>query len=261
LVDLSTPFVLPGDMAAGSSRPNIRPRLDVSEPGTAESIFALKKTRDEVVQKLKQRDENPFTPQWYAKHSQFPPTDAQGDSAWRSADWEGISKWVGIRSDPLRYDFRPDTSGVIYVYRNGGREERAVDARPRATRLAKMAGTAEQVRGGLSLGVYAAVPPTNEPVNTLLHLVLGKNGLVSGYLYDFAADSMQPLRGFLDKSTQRLAWQLGDTVAEAGLKNLTEDAARALSHRPDGWTRPWLLIRIPESALPGQAKKAKRGKQ
>ena len=116
-------------------------------------VDVFQKTRDEVVQRLKQRDENPFTPQWYAKHSQFQPTDVQGDSAWQSADWEATSKWVGIRSDPIRYDFRPDAVGVIYVYRNGDREQRAVDARPSAIRLAKMAGTAEQVRGGLSLGV------------------------------------------------------------------------------------------------------------
>ena len=37
-------------------------------------------------------------------------------------------------------------------------------------------------------------------------------------------------------------------MVETGLKNLTEDVARALVFREDGWTQPWILMRIPESA-------------
>ncbi len=91
-------------------------------------------------------------------------------------------------------------------------------------------------------------------MKSLLHLIVGKSGTVSGYQYDFSADSMQPLRGALDRSSQRMAWQVGNVVTQAGLENLTEDLARALVFRDDGWTQAWILMRIPESMAvePGQ---------
>ncbi len=105
---------------------------------------------------------------------------------------------------------------------------------------------------GLSLGVFAAVPPVDQPVTSLLHLVAEASGSISGYQYDFSNDSVQPLKGAIDRSSQRAAWQVGNDFAEVGLKNLTEDVARSLLFRSDGWTQAWILMRLPESPVISQ---------
>jgi hypothetical protein len=57
---------------------------------------------------------------------------------------------------------------------------------------------------------------------------------------------MTLVQGAVDLSSQRVAWQVEKDYAEAGLKNLTEDVSRFILFRADGWTQPWILIRVVE---------------
>ena len=67
-------------------------------------------------------------------------------------------------AEPLRYDYRPDKHGLIFVYRNEAREGRAVDARKPAVQLAGSSAPVADEPPGLSLGIFAAVSPVDEPV-------------------------------------------------------------------------------------------------
>ena len=131
------------------------------------------------------------------------PLSTQGGNPWNGSDWSNVQTLVGADAAPPRYDFRPDNRGLIFVYRDDTQRERAVDARGPAVQLANTAAPADAESPGLSLGVFAAVPPVDEPVKALLHLVISKSGTISGYEYEFATDSMQPLHGALDHSAHR----------------------------------------------------------
>ena len=124
-----------------------------------------------------------------------------------------------------------------------------------AVKLAQTAIPAADESPGLSLGVFAAIPPVEAPVPCLLHLVVGKSGAVSGYQYDFATNTMQSLRGALDQASQRMAWQVGNDVMEAGVANLTGDLARASHSARTAGRNLWILMRIsgPTAAEPAAA--------
>ena len=86
------------------------------------------------------------------------------------------------------------------------------------------------------------------PCHRLLHLVVSKSGAVSGYQYDFRHRLDAAAARSIGSGSQRMAWQVENDVMEAGLANLTEDLARALVFREDGWTQAWILMRISEPA-------------
>ena len=52
-----------------------------------------------------------------------------------------------------------------------------------------------------------------------------------------------------------MAWHVEGTVWETGLKNLTQDAARMLVFRQDGWTQTWILMRLGEQLVTAEAEK------
>ncbi len=243
---LQTDLGLESGPSLPATRPSIRPRLDLADRDVLSSKGVLGRIRDKVLQQIAQCPERPFSPEWHAAHPDVAPVATVGGNPWASSNWSDVAAWVGVHEEPARYDFRPDRFGLIFVYHNGVQEGRAVDARGAAEALASLAAPAAGASPGLSLGVFAAVPPVDKPVRSLVHLVLAASGAVSGYQYDLATGSAQPLLGALDHATQRVAWQTGSDVTEAGLANLADEAARALVFRADGWTQPWILMRVPE---------------
>lgn len=240
---------MPEGAAPGGVRPSIRPRLDISDRKAVNVQNILGKMRDSVLQQIAHCPEKPFSPQWYAAHASVTPVKTIADNPWIGSTWAGVSEWVGITAAPQQYDYRTDNRGLIFVYHDNDRQQRAVDARGPAVTLADSATPTSEEAPGLSLGIFAAVPPVDEPVRSLVHLVLDKSGTITGYQYDFATDAMEPLHGAIDPVSQRVAWKGGTAVAEAGLANLTEDVARALVFRDDGWTQSWILLRVPEAVV------------
>ncbi len=237
--------------ATPSARPSIRPRLDVEDHNAMNSNRVLQNVRNEVEREIAKSPIRPFSSQWYAMHAPLGPASevsSVGGNAWTAHSWDEVSNLTGINSAPKSYDFRPDDSGVIYVYRNHEQLDRAVDARKAAVSLAQSAPNTATETSGLSLGVFALVPPVDQPVKSLVHLVVDPSGIVSGYQYDFATDSAMPVHGMIDRASQRVAWSMGHNVLEAGLANLTNGLARSLVFRPDGWVQPWILMRVPASA-------------
>ncbi|MFH1114342.1 MAG: nuclear transport factor 2 family protein [Pseudomonadota bacterium] len=98
--------------------------------------------------------------------------------------------------------------------------------------------------------------------NALLQLAVDKNGLIAGTYYNTATDIGRPVRGMVDKKTQRAAWTFSDgkdtdIIMETGLFNLTQDQTDALVHFGKDKTQKWRMVRLnepkdTESAREGQ---------
>lgn len=238
-----------------SARPNFRPRINVSAPDAMQTSAVLQRLRQTSLERIAQITEKPFTPTWYSTKTHITPVTTVQGNPWATSGWKEVQAWTSIAADPQRYDFRTDNRGLVLVYLNDALQGRAVDARVPMTGLADSAPTESSEGPTLSLGVFAAVPPSLKPATTLFQLVLDKNGLLTGASVDLTSGEATPLRGNIDLATQQAAWEIGDDVIGVGLANLTEDVARALAFRADGWTQPWILIRVQEDQLTSQPAK------
>ena len=198
----------------------------------------LQRLRQTSLERIAHITEKPFSPTWYTAKAHITPVTTVQGNPWATSGWKEVQAWVSIAAEPQRYDFRTDDRGLVLVYLNDSLQGRAVDERAPMTALAESAPAASSDGPTLSLGVFAAVPPSLKPATTLFQLVLDKNGLLTGTSVDLTNGEATPLRGSIDPETQRAAWQIGDDVIAVGLANLTEDVARALAFRADGWTQP-----------------------
>ena len=183
--------------------------------------------RTQAIEQVVHSAKRPFSAEWYAANPTITPIPTLQNNAWLSSTWKDVQEWVGVTAEPQRLDFRTDDRGLILVYRDDVLQGRAVDARNPALELALSNQTELGEETGLSLGVFAAVPPSLKPATSLLHLVLDKNGLITGYVVDLASSEVRPLHGAVDTASQRAAWRAGDDVMAVGLANLTEEVSRA----------------------------------
>jgi hypothetical protein len=88
----------------------------------------------------------------------------------------------------------------------------------------------------------------------LLQLAVDKDGVIAGTFFNTATDVARPIKGKVDKKTQRAAWTFSDgkntdVIMETGVFNLTQDQSEALVHFGNEKTQQWLMVRLdqPES--------------
>jgi hypothetical protein len=208
---------------------------------------------------------------WWDRHHDFAPwyyLSVHRDRPyywWRWGTWPVVSSWYwGSRLDPWYYDY--GTTVVYrdnYVYVNDERYGTAEDYAASAWALAARADEALAERDATielegdaavameewqPLGMYGI---THAQIDTeprvFLQLALRKDGLLTGTYHNQDSNKTQPVKGFVDKDTQRAAWVIGENpnvVMEAGLYNLTEGELTALSHNREGQTNRWLMVRL-----------------
>src|SRR5713101_8206287 len=81
----------------------------------------------------------------------------------------------------------------------------------------------------------------------VFQMAINKDGIVRGNYYNATTDATTPVKGSLDKKSQRVAWTIGDkkdTVYEVGLYNLTKDETTMLIHFGKDKTEQRTLFRI-----------------
>lgn len=106
------------------------------------------------------------------------------------------------------------------------------------------------------LGVFAMVKGEETTSNDIFQLAINKDGVIRGNYYNATTDTVTPVKGSLDRKTQRVAWTVGDkkdTVFEAGLYNLTKEETTMLVHFGKDNTEQRALVRI-EQPKEGEAK-------
>jgi uncharacterized protein (TIGR03000 family) len=99
------------------------------------------------------------------------------------------------------------------------------------------------------LGVFALVQGDQSDPSAVFQLAVNKAGIIRGNYYNILTDTTLPVRGAVDKKTQRARWVVGDqktTVYDTGIANLTKDESPLLIHFGKEWTQEWLLVRIQE---------------
>src|SRR4029453_7395084 len=99
----------------------------------------------------------------------------------------------------------------------------------------------------LPLGVFALTKQDQTKSDVSIRVAVNKQGILRGNYTDTATNQTQLVHGSVDKSTQRVAFTVGDnktTVIETGLYNLTKDESPALIHFGKDRTEQWLLVRL-----------------
>jgi len=189
---------------------------------------------------------------WYGAHpGAWYPTAWAAGAAWTAATWASAGAYCGCDdSAPVYYDYG---NNVTYqdnsVYVNGQDAGSSQEYYDQASSLAS-AGADSQAspdENWLPLGVFAMTKGNETQADLTLQLAVNKQGIIRGNATDAADKKTQTVQGSVDKSTQRVAFTVGDdktTVVETGLYNLTKDEAPALIHVGKDKTEQCLLTRL-----------------
>ena len=181
---------------------------------------------------------------------------------WQPATWALAAGWFPWGwTSPVSYDFGDN---VLYdnnvVYMNGQQVATAAEYYQQASQLASTANddTADTTEW-LPLGVFALSRGDTGASNTVLQLAVNKEGVISGTYYNTDTDIARPIKGKVDKKTQRAAWTFADGrdtnfVMEAGINNLTQDQTEVLVHFGKDMTQQWLMVRLQEPPAKGTKK-------
>ena len=219
------------------------------------------------------RYDNLFTPQWWRDHpgmanaywQNFGKYQYARNHWWRPAAWAALGSWVAgsYWESPAYYDYG---EGIYYedeqVYAGGKPVASAEEYYQQASDLATSAPPAQASETEwLPLGVFAISRVQATDSNALLQLAVDKDGVIAGTYYNTSTDIGRPVRGTVDKKTQRAAWTFSDgkntdIIMETGLFNLTQDQTEALVHFGKEKTQQWLMVRLDQ---PKDTESAKEG--
>jgi hypothetical protein len=194
-----------------------------------------------------------FTAGWYRNYP----------AAWRAARWavasvwaapayNTVATWCALPPEPLYYDYG---TTVVFrddeVYRDGVETVSVERYAEQAINLANSGRKAEpeETDEWQPLGVFAIVQGDEKSSNQVFQLAVNKARVIRGNYYDAVADTVLPVTGKVGKKSQRAVWTIGkkkNTVYEAGLANLSGEAAPLLVHFGKKRTQQWGLVRIEE---------------
>lgn len=99
----------------------------------------------------------------------------------------------------------------------------------------------------LPLGVYTLAPKGQEESTSSVRLALDKNGVLRGIYYDSLGAQGHPIRGAVDKKTQRVAWTVGDNkkvLFQTTLASLTHEKGALTVRDANGNSHPWTIARF-----------------
>lgn len=200
---------------------------------------------------------NLFGQQWYGAHADaWHPAAWAAGASWSAPAWPAVGAWCGWGNNvqPINYDYG---NNVVYqdnqVYSDGEPVASADEYYQTAAALAQSTSTADAQSGEwLPLGVFAVVQGDQSDTSKVFELALDKSGKIAGNFNDLLTDTTLPIRGAVDKKTQRAAWTVGESkhnVWNTGLANLTKNQAQALVHFGKDKTQQWMLVRIKQPTV------------
>jgi hypothetical protein len=263
-----------GDRLQASTLPAERPGVGgpggVSGPGGVggrpgvgdrPSQLPSRANAGQIRDNLQGRYDNIFTPQGLKDHPQMANAYWQNfgkyqyarNHWWRPAAWASLGGWVAGSSweSPAYYDYG---EGIYYedeqVYAGGKPVASAEEYYQQASDLATSAPPAQASEiEWLPLGVFAISRAQATDSNALLQLAVDKDGVIAGTYYNTSTDIGRPVRGRVDKKTQRAAWTFSDgkntdIIMETGISNLTQDQTEALVHFGKEKSQQWLMVRL-----------------
>ncbi len=227
---------------------------------------------------FKDRYDNLFTPKWWADHPnlahQYWENMGRYQYAWnhwwRPAAWGALAGWVAgaAWSSPQYFDY---SSGIYYqgdnVYVNDTPVGSASEYYQQASSIASSNVASEsqdsqsQEEQWMPLGVFALSQVDTTTSNTILQLAVDKQGVIKGTYYNTNTQVARPVKGSVDRKSQRAAWTFADgkdtdIVMETGIYNLTLDQTEALVHFGKDKTQRWLMVRMEQPQKQDSSKAA-----
>ena len=199
-----------------------------------------------------------FTPAWYRDHPGAWYSAGLATGAWLGTTWSGVNTWFGTAWPVNPYDYGDNiTYQNNYVCYNGQPIATAQQYAQAATDLADQ-GQAEVSSDAqwLPLGVFGLLEPGQTSAKMTVQLAVDKQGVVRGNYYNLTDKKTLPIQGAVNKSTQRIAWTIGDNkdmVLDTGLYNLTEDETTVLVHYGSERTAQWMMVRLKQQKTGGQS--------
>ena len=224
------------------------------------------KTNPQMAQQIRenysQRYHNMFTKNWWANHQNL--TAYYWHNRiwpyrpwyywWRPATWVALSSWVVWNWDsPLYYDYGNNfyySDGIVYL--NGRRLCTAGDYYGQAVQIvSRLPEFTDDGAPWMPLGVFALSQGDTGTSNMVLQLAVNKDGVIQGTYYNTDNDATKPIKGMVDKQSQRAVWTFADDdsnaiIMETGIYNLTQDQTDVLVHFGKDRTEQWLLMRLKE---------------
>jgi hypothetical protein len=194
-----------------------------------------------------------FTPTWYRSHTvAWRARRWVGSSVWLAPAWPALSVYCGITAPPIVYDY--GSTVVIEnnnVYVNGTQVASAEQYANQAIQFADRGRQANpaDTEEWQSLGVFGMIQGEEQTAQHIFQLAVNKAGVVHGNYYNAVADNTLPVYGSVDRTSQRVAWSIGDKkdiVFEAGLDNLTQPQTPVLIHYGKERTEQMVLVRLEE---------------
>jgi hypothetical protein len=206
---------------------------------------------------------NNFTGGWYRQYpGAWAAAGLVAGAAWAACSWGSCSSSCGYSEDTAPVDY---SYGDAVTYQDGnvmyGDQVACTEAEyaDQATAIAD-AGTKMEPppdEKWEALGVYAMVKGEETESTDIFQLAINKDGVLRGNYYNATTDTVTPVKGSLDRKSQRVAWTIGDkkdTTFEAGLYNLTKDESTMLVHFGKDHTEQRTLVRIEKPKEEGEAK-------
>ncbi|MFN0017256.1 MAG: hypothetical protein ACKVP0_03290 [Pirellulaceae bacterium] len=189
---------------------------------------------------------------WYTAHpGAWAAAGWNANNAWNTANWGSAAAWCSFNaSAPVNYDYGTNVTyqdNSVYVGdQNVGTPaeyyQGAVDLAATGT-----AAPAPADGDWMPLGVFAFSKTGTEGSNVNIQLAVNKDGVIRGNYTDTVTNKTQLVQGSVDKTTQRVAFTVGNNtknIVETGLYNLTKDEAPALIHFGQDRTEQWQLTRL-----------------
>jgi uncharacterized protein (TIGR03000 family) len=166
-----------------------------------------------------------------------------------------LTGWLGWSAAPIVYDYG---SNIVYegdqVYIDSQPGPSAAVYYQQAVDLADSAPATTPAKGKEDdwqpLGVFSLVQGEQSDTSAVFQLAVNRAGIIGGNYYNVLTNNTLPVRGAVDKKTQRASWIVGDqkdTVYDTGIVNLTKDESPVLIHFGKDRTQQWLLVRIKEA--------------
>lgn len=173
------------------------------------------------------------------------------NTIWRPCTWATAATYVGYaEAQPIYYDYGTNiTYSDNNVYFNGEEVGTAEEYYDQAASVAADGAKAEAPADGdwMPLGVFALSRTDSTESEVTIQLAVNKEGIIRGNSTDTATKKNQVIQGSVDKTTQMVAFTVGDhpeNVVETGLYNLTKDESPVLIHFGKDRTEQWLLVRL-----------------
>jgi hypothetical protein len=170
---------------------------------------------------------------------------------WRPVTWAVLSSYGSYPAEPAYYDYGET---VVYsgdtVVVNGEEPIPAETYVQQATDIANVGAEAKpdpKKDEWQPLGVFAMVGEGEEKSTNIFQLAINKDGVLGGEYYNALTDETSPVKGSVDKKTQRAAWTVGDKkfpVYEVGIANLTKDETTMMLHFSKEKSQQFTLVRI-----------------